>query len=489
MSLSHTVLSAFKWSILGELVSKTIGPLVLVVLARILVPEDFGVVAAATVVVSFSQVFWDGGLAKTLVQRKDRVHESATVIFWINIVFGFALFVTLFITADLIALFFDDGRVASVVRILGLQLPLAATCSVHIALQQREFAFERLFWVRLATTAAPALASIPLAINGYGYWALVAGTLLGQAAQTTVLWALTSWSPKVWFDRDLAVELFRFGRWVMLSALLGWAFLWVDALVVGGFLGTHDLGLYKTGDAFVTVVFGLIAAPLVPVVYSLFSRLSHDPRKLRDTVLLMDRAMMFLVLPAAAGLILLKDVIPELIFTPKWAGIGTIIVVIGIAQALSYTVTVKQQVYRAIGRPEIETKVMMFSLLVRLVFYGFSVHYGLLVFVWARLASTVLGVANHLFFAGRVIEVGYRAYLTDFLRVLPPVVLMYLIGRTCQNLLGDDLNLILRTLTVIVVCGLSYGLFVVAIENRLVKGIYRSLKQKNSRVIKDEPEP
>ena len=488
MSLYRTVLGSFKWSVLGELVSKTVGPLVLVVLAKILLPDDFGVVAAATIVISFSQVFWDAGLAKTLIQRKHRISESATVVFWINVVSGFVLFLILLFSADQIARFFDDQRIANVIRVLAVQLPFAAACSVHLALQQKDFKFKRLFWVRVATTATPAVASIPLAINGYGYWALVIGTLVGQFAQVIVLWAISPWRPTFWFERELAKELFRFGRWVMLSALLGWFFLWVDALVVGGFLGTRDLGLYRTGDALVTLVFGLLAAPLLPVLYSLFCQLAGDMHKLRNTVMLMDRTLMSVVLPAGAGLLVLRDTIPDLIFTKEWQGIGEIIGIIGITQALGYTVSVKTQVYRAIGRPEVETKIMMISMLVRMLFYGVSVQFGLLAFVWARFFSTIVGVVNHLAFAHSVIGIDFRRYFGDLLRVLPAVLVMYFVGRRCQEYLGPGMSDLLRALILISVCSLTYGAILLVTQRRLVSNAYALLTGRETEVVVHDDE-
>ena len=483
MSLYRTVLGSFKWSVLGELVSKTVGPIVLVVLAKILLPDDFGIVAAATIVISFSQVFWDAGLAKTLIQRKHRVSESATVIFWINVVSGMVLFAMLQLAADPIARFFDDQRIANVTRVLALQLPLAAACSVPLALEQKDFQFKRLFWVRVATTASPALASIPLAMNGYGYWAIVIGTLLGQVAQVIVLWSISSWRPTLWFENALAKELFRFGRWVMLTALLGWFFVWVDALVVGGYLGTQELGLYRTGDALVTLLFGLLAAPLLPVLYSLFCELADDTQKLRDTVMLMDRTLMSVVLPAGAGLLILRDVIPSLIFTDAWQGIGVIVGIIGVTQALSYTVSVKQQVYKAIGRPEVETKIMTISMIVRVLFYSVSVQFGLLAFLWARLLATIVGVINHLVFAHRVIGIDFRRYFGDLLRVLPAVLVMYFVGRQCQEYLPSDMNSLVQTIILIAACGLTYSAVLFVTQRRLVTNAFALLTGRESEVV------
>jgi PST family polysaccharide transporter len=187
MSLSARTGHALAWSLLGEATTRLVAPLVLLVLARLLVPADFGVVAAATVLVSFSQTLADAGLGRAIVQRADRVDESSTTAFWMNLVLAGAVMLALVAAAPAIATFFRDARITDVVRVLALQVPLAAMCTVQVARLQRELAFKELFVVRLATAALPALVSIPMALHGHGYWALVAGTLVGQLLQVATL--------------------------------------------------------------------------------------------------------------------------------------------------------------------------------------------------------------------------------------------------------------------------------------------------------------
>ena len=486
MSLKRKALHALKWSVLGEVFSKAISPLVLVILAKILLPEDFGIVAAATVVISFSQVFWDAGLAKALIQRKERIEESATIVFWINVALGSVFFMLLVFMADYIALFFNDPRIGNVVRVLGIQLPLAAICSAHSALLQRDFQFRRLFWIRIFTTASPVLASIPLALYGAGYWALVAGTLLGQLAQTITLWNISSWRPTLWFDKDLAHELFLFGRWVMLTAFMAWFFLWMDAIIVGGFLGTHDLGLYRTGNALVSLIFGVVAGPVIPVLYSLFSKIGDDIPKLKDLVLLLERLLMITVLPIGIGLLILQDIIPVLVFTEQWGGVGEIVGVIGITQAISYTVSVRQEVYRSIGRPAVESQIMFVSMLIRLPFYLVSVHFGIIAFVWARFASTILGVMNHLYFARKIIQLPYIVYFKPLATTLFAGGVMFLAGRFCLLILGVETNLILRTLIVIIVCAFIYGVFIYSFESSSIRKAVVVLRGQDSPMNKED---
>ena len=214
------VLHAFKWSILGEATSRLVGPAVLLVLARLLTPEDFGVVASATIVTSLCQAVADAGLGKALVQHRGPVAPFADAAFWISLPISIVLALVLMAGAAPIASFFGDVRVEAVVRLLALQVPFEAIAAIFTALLQRELAFRQLFWVRLLTAGLPALVSIPMALHGLGYWALVAAALAGQVLQCLVLWHCSQWHPQRRLDRAAAGQLVRFGRWTAISALL-----------------------------------------------------------------------------------------------------------------------------------------------------------------------------------------------------------------------------------------------------------------------------
>lgn len=395
MSLARKAVDAFKWSALSEIASRSASALLLLVLARLLAPDDFGVVAAATVVISLSQVFADAGLDKALIQRRDHVDASANIVFWLNVAFGALVALILVAAAPAIGSFFHDPRIVDVVRILALQVPLASIALVHAAILKRDLRFKELFWVRLLTTTSGAIVSLPLAFLGMGYWALIFGTLLGQGAQAAVLWWRAAWRPAWRNDAGIARELIAFGRWAMLSGLLGWFYTWVDAMVVGHYLGARDLGLYRTGNALVGMAFGLIFSPALPVLYSLFVRAQADTAMLRSALQSVSRAISLVALPLAALLFAVSDRFSEVVFGGGWEGIGTVIAVLAVMHGVSWTVGANGEVYRAMGKPHVETWTTAAMLGVYLVGYLVSVRYGLDAFLIARLALAVIAWFVH----------------------------------------------------------------------------------------------
>ncbi len=410
MSLANKAIHALKWSVFAEVASRLVGPLVFLILARLLTPQDYGVVAAATVIVSFSQIFSDAGLTKALIQRQDKVDESANLVFWINLGIGLLVIAGLNAYAPEIAAFFHDDRIAPVVRVLSIQILLASFSSVHSGLLQKELQFKRLFWVRLFTTTMPGLLSIPLALNGGGYWALVAGTVFGQFSQSIALWIVSPWRPKFRIELDTARELVSFGKWAMVSGLFGWFYGWADSIVVGHYLGSHDMGMYRTGNTFVMMIFGVIFTPLLPVLYGLFSKAKGDTVKLNNAMAVVMHATALISIPIGFSLFSFKEEVSVLIFGSSWLGIGVVIGVLGLVHATGALVSASGEVFRATGNPHIETMVMGCTLVVYLASYLFSIQFGLLAFLATRLLLVSLSLIPHLAFLRKTIGVSIGGF-------------------------------------------------------------------------------
>ena len=400
---------ALKWSFLSELASKLIQPIVFVVLARLLTPEDFGVMSAALMVMAFSQIFWEAGMGKALIQRQTDIQDAANVAFWVNLALAVIIIGLLYIAASPIALtFFQDDRVTTVIQVMTLQVFLGALGSVQTALLQKELDFKKLFWVRFATMGLPGLASIPLAWQGMGYWALVAGTLAGQIAQVIMLWRMSPWRPDWSFPVPVAREMGRFGAWVGLSGLLAWFYAWMDSLVVGMYLGSHNLGLYRTGNQFSAMVFAFLFVPVTPVLYSHLARMNGDRDRIKMVAEKVIKVLILIAVPVAAVIFSLSDSIATALFGEKWKGVGLVIGVMGLVHGFSWIVSMNGEFYCAMGKPAYETIVNAGMLLVYLGGYLYSIGFGFEYLVWTRFALVLPALMLHLFILSRITSLNIK---------------------------------------------------------------------------------
>ncbi len=395
--------SSVKWSALSEAVSRTAAPIVAVILARILTPTDFGILATAMVVISFAQMFWDAGLGKALIQTSEAPEAAADIVFWTNLGLGVLVYAAIYATAPRAAVFFRSPESEPVLRVLGLQVVLASLISVQQALFVRQLNFRILFWMRLLSALVAPVFSIPLALRGFGVWALVAGVLAGQLVSLVLVWRTSRWRPRRRYPLALARKLSSFGLWVVAESLGGWLIMWGDGLLVGRFLGVHDLGLYRTGWMLVTIVFGIVLNPLLPVLYPTFSRLQNDVPSLMAHFHGANRFIIALALPMGTGLLFLGPEVAEVLFGAGWEGLSLVLSVIGLGYASSWLVGINPEMYRALGRPDVNTKLSVGLLLYYVPAYLIAAQSSLETFLYVRCGVAVLSIPIHVIVYRRIL--------------------------------------------------------------------------------------
>jgi len=403
-------------------------------------------------VIAFSQIFWDAGMGKALIQRQTDIEAAADTAFWVNITLGILIAGLLYLLAQPIALtFFQDYRVTTVLQVMTVQVMLGALSSVQTALLQKEMGFRKLFWVRLATVSLPGLASIPLAWNGMGYWALVSGTLTGQAVQTTMLWYMSHWRPSGTFQPGLAKEMGQFGAWVGMSGLLAWFYVWADSLIVGMYLGSHELGLYQMGSQFAVMGFAIVFGPVPPVLYSHLTRMHQDKERLRLATRKVIKALTFVAIPLAMVIYSLAPPLAATLFGSKWQGVDLVIGTMAMMHGVGWVVGMNGEIYRAMGKPSAEAIVSAVSLPIYIGVYLLSINNGLVTFVWARLGLSIGALLLHLLVLRRILSVPIQPIATYLLTMvilcgIPALAIRHLLiehmGKPWWQLSGGGLILI-----------------------------------------------
>ncbi|HBG05932.1 MAG TPA: hypothetical protein DDY22_10345 [Geobacter sp.] len=406
-TIIHKAFSSAKWSALIEIVSKTFQPLVLVILARMLSPDVFGVVAIASIAISFSQVLWDAGLSKALIQTKADVDEAANVVFWTNVLLGIFVYLGLFLSAPIIARFFNSTASGPVLRVLGLQIIIGSFCSVQQALFVRGFSFHGLFWIKLLTSLTPGLLSIPMALYGYGVWALVAGSLVGQFLNLLLLWFMSPWRPRLHYDVIVARGILGFGFWVLAETLGDWLLVWSDGMIIGRYLGVYDLGVYRTGMNVISTIFGVLLSPVLHILFPSFSRLQHDLPALTRSFHKIVGIIVTLALPVGVGFLLLGDEMVDVVFGSKWAGLGFVISILGLKEGLLWSVGINCETFRAVGRPDLATKTTFVQVMYFLPAYYIAAQSGMTTFLYVRLTLALTSIPIQIYLCRRILGVSY----------------------------------------------------------------------------------
>ena len=278
--LNNKILNATKWSTITEVMAKLIAPFSTMVLARLLTPDAFGVVATLTMIITFAEIFTDAGFQRYLIQfefkdDKDK-YNTANVAFWSNLTMSLVLWAIIAIFSEPLATLVGNPGKGNVISIACVSIPLAAFSSIQMALYKRDFDFKTLFYTRIAGILIPIFVTIPLAVWLRNYWALVIGTIAVNLSNAIILTAKSKWRPSLCYSFKRLKQMFSFCSWTLVDTILVWATSYIDVFFIGMMLNEYYLGIYKTSIATVGQITSLITTALLPVVMPSLSRLQND---------------------------------------------------------------------------------------------------------------------------------------------------------------------------------------------------------------------
>lgn len=437
--LKHKVGAAAKWSSMTEVVAKLVTPITTMILARLLSPEAFGVVATVAMIVSFADMLSNSGFANYLVQREfsDEKHraESTNVAFWSNMSISLVLWIIIIIFRDFIAARVGNPGLGMVLVVACLQLPITAFSSIQMALFKRAFDFKTLFIRRIVAICLPFVVTIPLAIIGWSYWALIIGSICGTLVNAILLTTISKWKPRFFYSFSLLKEMISFSTWSLIEAISIWLTGWVDIFIIGSALNTYYLGLYRTSLITVGQIFGIITASTTPLLFAALSRLQNNDSAFTAMFLKMQRMVAYFVFPIGMGMYLYSNVVTQIILGSKWAEATNIIGIWALTSAVMITLgNYSSEVYRSKGNPRLSFIAQMLHLIVLVPTCIISLKYGFWVLVYARALIRLQFVVVHLFIMKYAVKFPIGKMLPNLAKPIIFTMLMCSAGLGLQHI-------------------------------------------------------
>jgi polysaccharide biosynthesis protein len=408
------VVAAAKWSLITEILAKLITPVTNIILAHILAPTAFGILATIMMVISFAEMLADAGFQKFLVQyefeSEDEKQKNVSVAFISNIVLAIVLWLIIIIWRDELAILVGNEGLGFPLAVMGAMLPLGAFSSIQMAMYRRSFNFKFLLSIRMITIITPLFISIPMALAGFDYWSLIAGLLAAHLFTAIALCVRQEKLISIYFSSTVFRKMFSFSAWSLAEAFSIWLTAWVDTFIISHFLDAYYLGLYKMPTAIVTTVMAIATSSMAPVLFSALSRHQHNQVEFEKTFLTFQKYMALFLVPLGVGMFVYQDFIVEILLGPQWklAGIvlGSWALSSSLVTAISYLIS---EAFRAKGMPNISFLAQMAHLFVLIPVIYVCVQYDFTTFVYARSIVRVQMIAVLLYLLA--IYVGMNAWL------------------------------------------------------------------------------
>lgn len=460
-NFNRNLVNATKWSTISEIVAKLVVPISNMVLARLISPEAFGVVATVTMIMSFADMLTDAGFQKYLIQHEFEEGDSekfkyAHVAFWTN--FGISAILWLFILVfrEKLAILVGNPGLGNVIAIACLQLFLTSFSSIQIALYRREFNFKTLFYVRLVAILIPFVVTIPLAFLGFSYWSIIIGSLVTQLSNAIILTVKSKWKPKLYYSYIRLKKMLSFSIWSLIEALSIWFTVWVDVFIVSIYFNQYYLGVYKTSTIMVNTLMALVASSVVPVLFSALSRLQYDKEKFENLYFTVQRLVSIIVFPIGLGMYLFSDMATNLLLGSQWKEASDVIGIWALTSAIMVVFSYFcSEVYRAKGLPKLSFLAQVLHLVVLVPVCIISSKYSFETFVSVRSWIRMESVLVHLVFMKYVMKIDVSK---SFINIIPSFISATLMGIVGYLLLLISNNIVWGIM-VVLICSIIYFIF------------------------------
>lgn len=332
-------------------------------LARLLTPEDYGLIALTTIIISISEIITDGGLLMTLIQRGQNTDKEYSTIFWLKILIACSLYSFIFFFSEYFALFFSEPELVSVLNIISLVIILSSLSSLHRIILMVKLDFKGQTKVILLSTIIGGIVGIFLAYNGYGVWSLVYQTLSIHIVQIILFWSYTKWYPRLQLSMSFLKSISQLSTKFLLNNILIVLYTNIYTIFIGKNYSSADLGLYNRARQFEQLPENTTNSVIVKVFFPILSKSKEDSTELKENVQFILGWLVFLITPIMLVLVLSSDQIITLLLTDKWIDAADFLKILCFAGVLIPINNLFINVLNVIGKPELGNKVYIFKIL------------------------------------------------------------------------------------------------------------------------------
>ena len=474
---SKKVIKGLFWAYLENIAVQFVGFLVSIILARILSPDDYGMISLVLVFISIANVFVTSSFSYALVQNKKADELDYNTMYWFSQAISIVLFSIIFFCAPFIANYYNNPELILIIRILSIRIPLSAYNSIQMAHVSRSLAFRKSFLTNSGGALISAIVGIVLAYSGCGIWALVAQNISQVIGSTFFMMLAVSWRPKWMFSFDRLKSMYSFGWKLLVTGLLATGYSELRALVIGKKYSTADLGYYDKGYTFPKFVAANIDSTINRV---LFPTLSKHQENQNEMMLMTRRATKtsnYIMTPVLFGLALLAEPIVHLLLTDKWLPSVPYLQIMCFVWWLQPVQSCSIQALKATGRSDLYLRVEIVSKIIGIV----------LLVTTVRVFNSVIAIAYSMLFGQAISMILYALATQKVTRyklkeqgidLLVPCILslvmctaVWLVGRVVHHAI---ISLILSVFSGVVVYILISYLFKIE-EFRYLKGIIMKL--------------
>lgn len=420
-----TILKSFFWKLFEKLSAQLIQFVVTIVLARLLLPSEYGTIALIAIFIQLCDVIIDGGLNTALIQKKDADNTDFSTIFYFSLGMAVALYGVMFVCAQYISSFYSQPELVTVIRVLSLSLPFYAFNSIQRAYVSKYMLFQRLFYSSLGAVVLSGILGIYMAYHGYGVWALVAQNVSNQVFTTIIMWFTVRWRPVMRFSAERFKVLFGYGWKILGANFITSLFVNVRKLVIGKFFTPSSLAFYEKGDQLPHLVMSNIFTSVQTILLPTFSESQDDRSRVKAMMRRSTKLSCFFIYPLMVGMIVSAKPLVLFLLTEKWLPAVQFVQILCIANFFRPITISNWEAIKALGYSGITLKLEIIKKVVDIVILVISAFISVYAIAWGCVLFNLICVFINLAPNKKLLNYGIGEQVKD---AVPTLLIALVMG-------------------------------------------------------------
>lgn len=338
------------WTYAERLLAQIISIVVTIVLARVIAPNEYGIISIVNIFINIANAFVINGFGNSLIQKKEADSLDFSTVFFFSLAFSSVIYLIIFLCSGIIADFYQMSELQLIIRIMAIRLPIAAINSVQQAYISKKMEFRKFFFSTLGGTLTSAVIGIVMAYSGFGIWALVAQDLSNVCIDTAVLCFTSGWTLQIKYSRTRMKSLFSYGWKIMLVGVMTTLYSNLRNLIIGKKYTSSDLAFSEKGEQFPSAIAGNINTSITKVLFPVLSDAQNDSEQLKRMVRRSIKIGSYILFPILFGFAMIAQSFVSVLLTEKWIGCVPFLQIMCIVYALQPLQTSSLQCIKALGR-------------------------------------------------------------------------------------------------------------------------------------------
>lgn len=453
MTQQSEIGKALNWSAIDTVVQFVASFIVMIVLARMLAPEDFGLMAMLALFITVAGIFVDSGFSQALIQRQTITSVDESTLFFFTIAIGTIISILLCMTAPWIAEFYEQPLLEMLTYWMALNLWINTFSTIHSTLLTKKLDFKTTTKVGTVASIISGVLAVVMALQGWGVWSLVGQVLSATIVRVILFWWLHSWRPTMEFSFNALRSLFSFGGFLLWTGLLNAIYLNLYGLLIGKFHSAQDAGFYVQASRIQKLPANLLGNTVGRVVFPVFSTLADDKDRFVRAMRRALVALMFINFPIMLGMMYAAEPLILLLLGGKWLPMVPVfqaLIVVGLMFPLQM---LNINALKSLGKSVLIARIQIIKLLVAISLLLFTSPYGILMVAYGQVIATIFAFFVNTHCSKMLLNYGWKEQLRDIAPYFFITIVLMLLcwGCTIVFNLSDQVRLVL-----VVLFGISY---------------------------------